>query len=291
MKVLVVDDSKAMRMILMRELKAAGISELADAASGEEALQRLEEESFDAVLCDWNMPTMTGLEVLEALHARGQKVPFGFVTADASAESRQIAKEAGAAFLVTKPFKGSELVSRIQEALSGAASRAPDEEEPIGESTRANHLAEAAALLDALLPRGVSLAPADLPRRSVPRMWAIYETPEKERLCVLVAELSAAAGLGGALTLVSPQVAAQWASAGALPETVSQNFGEVANVLRPLVSRWASRRCCLGEVGSVGEYEDLPLEAAGSRLGQAWLLAWVEVAGYPSGRLAICDVR
>ncbi len=106
MKILIVDDSKAMRMIIKRTLKEAGYGEhpTSEAASGVEGLTALRREAFDVILCDWNMPEMNGIEMLIVF--RAEKLPglFGFVTSEGSAATRAQASAAGAVFLIAKPF-------------------------------------------------------------------------------------------------------------------------------------------------------------------------------------------
>ena len=106
MKVLHVDDSKAMRMIVQRTLKKAGFDglEIVEAENGVEALDVIEKEKPDVVLSDWNMPEMNGIELLERLRAEGNEITFGFITSESSAEIKNMATEAGASFLITKPF-------------------------------------------------------------------------------------------------------------------------------------------------------------------------------------------
>jgi len=58
----------------------------------------------DLVLSDWNMPNMTGIELLEALRAKGINVTFGFITTEATPDMRAKAMGAGAKFLISKPF-------------------------------------------------------------------------------------------------------------------------------------------------------------------------------------------
>jgi two-component system chemotaxis response regulator CheY len=67
------------------------------------------------VLSDWNMPHMTGVEVLRQLRANGNAVPFGFVTSEGTPEMKSQAEEAGALFLVTKPFTAD----TFRDALTG----------------------------------------------------------------------------------------------------------------------------------------------------------------------------
>ena len=106
MKILVVDDSKAMRMIVMRTLRQAGFGdhETKEASDGKEALDIVHEWAPDAIISDWNMPNMNGLELLQALNGEGFAGLFGFVTTEGSDKMRQTAMDAGAKFLITKPF-------------------------------------------------------------------------------------------------------------------------------------------------------------------------------------------
>ena len=106
MNILIVDDSAAMRMIVKKNLKALGVdqSDITDAADGAQALEKIKQSTPDLILCDWNMPNMNGIELLQTLNEEEIKVKFGFVTTEASEEMRDKAKEAGARFMITKPF-------------------------------------------------------------------------------------------------------------------------------------------------------------------------------------------
>ena len=106
MKILVADDSRVMRQIVVRTLRQAGYDghDVIEAANGREALDLVDAEAPDLVLSDWNMPEMTGIECLRALRASGSSVPFGFVTSEGSEEMRAVAREDGALFLIAKPF-------------------------------------------------------------------------------------------------------------------------------------------------------------------------------------------
>ncbi len=106
MKIMVVDDSKAMRMIVMKTLRDAGFSghDIIQAGDGKEALDLILEDRPDLVLCDWNMPNMTGPELLAALKDENINPPFGFVTTEATPAMKEQAEELGARFLIAKPF-------------------------------------------------------------------------------------------------------------------------------------------------------------------------------------------
>ena len=106
MKILVVDDSMAMRLIVMKTLREAGFEghDIDQAEDGKIALDMILKERPDLVLCDWNMPNMTGAELLAKLNEEEVRPPFGFVTTEATPAMREKADELGARFLIAKPF-------------------------------------------------------------------------------------------------------------------------------------------------------------------------------------------
>ena len=106
MKILIADDSRVMRQIVIRTLRQAGYDDhdIVEAEDGRDAYEKVQAEKPDLVLSDWNMPNMTGIECLQALRASGSVVPFGFVTSEGSPEMREKAANAGALFLIAKPF-------------------------------------------------------------------------------------------------------------------------------------------------------------------------------------------
>src|SRR3954469_25838999 len=106
MQILIVDDSRTMRMLVNRTLRQAGYGghDMLEAADGVEGLDLMQEQPVALVLCDWNMPRMSGLELLQTLRARDNKVLFGFVTSEGTASMREVAAHEGANFVITKPF-------------------------------------------------------------------------------------------------------------------------------------------------------------------------------------------
>jgi two-component system chemotaxis response regulator CheY len=105
-KILIADDSRVMRQIVTRTLRQAGFGDhdLVEAADGRQAYDLATAEQPDLVISDWNMPEMTGVEVLRQLRARGNQVKFGFVTSECTPEMQKQAEEAGALFFIIKPF-------------------------------------------------------------------------------------------------------------------------------------------------------------------------------------------
>ena len=121
MKILVVDDSRVMRQIVIRTLRQAGYAghEIVEAADGREALEKVHTESPDLVLSDWNMPEMNGVDLLAAMRSAGSGVPFGFVTSEGSAEMRARACAGGALFLIAKPFTSGAFEEALAPVLRG----------------------------------------------------------------------------------------------------------------------------------------------------------------------------
>jgi two-component system response regulator MprA len=118
-KILVVDDERAVRESLRRALELEGY-EIELAADGQEALQRLEgngEAQPDAVLLDVLMPNVDGLEVCRRLRRSGNRVPVLMLTARDEIENRVAGLDAGADDYVTKPFALEELVARVRALL------------------------------------------------------------------------------------------------------------------------------------------------------------------------------
>ncbi|MDQ1463529.1 MAG: two-component system, chemotaxis family, chemotaxis protein CheY [Actinomycetota bacterium] len=120
MRILIVDDSKAMRMIVARTLRLAGYDEheFVEASNGRHALEVVADEPPDVVLCDWNMPEMSGLELLTSLRSAGWSIPFGFVTSEASPHMRAAAMDAGALFLIAKPFTAQDFQDALDPMLA-----------------------------------------------------------------------------------------------------------------------------------------------------------------------------
>ncbi|SFC32626.1 two-component system, chemotaxis family, response regulator CheY [Nocardioides terrae] len=119
MKIIVADDSRVMRQIVIRTLRQAGHGghEIVEAENGRDCLEKVATEQPDLVLSDWNMPEMNGIDCLGALRASGSQVPFGFVTSEGSEEMRQRAAAAGALFLIAKPFTAETFGDALSEVL------------------------------------------------------------------------------------------------------------------------------------------------------------------------------
>ena len=119
MKIIIADDSRVMRQIVLRTMRQAGFGnhDFVEAVDGADALDKVATVGPDLVLSDWNMPNKTGIELLRALRGTGNQVPFGFVTSEGSPEMRQTAEDAGAMFLIAKPFTAESFESALAGVL------------------------------------------------------------------------------------------------------------------------------------------------------------------------------
>lgn len=116
MKILVVDDFSTMRRIVKNLLKELGFNNVDEADDGKTALPKLQSGKFDFLITDWNMPEMSGLELLKTVRAddKLKGMPVLMVTAEAKREQIIAAAEAGVNGYVVKPFTASVLQEKIE---------------------------------------------------------------------------------------------------------------------------------------------------------------------------------
>jgi len=120
MKVLIVDDFATMRRILKNIMKQIGFSNISEAENGKNALKLLKSEPIDLVLCDWNMPEMAGIDLLNAVRGDDQlkAMPFVMVTAEAQKENILEAVKAGVSSYIVKPFTAETVEEKLKKVFS-----------------------------------------------------------------------------------------------------------------------------------------------------------------------------
>lgn len=113
---LVVDDFSTMRRIVRNLLKELGFLHVQEAEDGVDALAKLRAGQFDFVVSDWNMPNMTGIELLQAIRAdeKLKHLPVLMVTAEAKKENIILAAQSGASGYVVKPFTAAVLDEKLK---------------------------------------------------------------------------------------------------------------------------------------------------------------------------------
>jgi PleD family two-component response regulator len=117
---LVVDDFDSMRKVTINQLKQLGAQRIVEAANGAEAAKILAREPITMVLSDWNMPVMSGLELLLSLRANAKlfPIPFLMITAEAERDRVQQAIQAGVSELLVKPYTAARFAERVERALA-----------------------------------------------------------------------------------------------------------------------------------------------------------------------------
>jgi two-component system chemotaxis response regulator CheY len=115
MKFLVVDDFSTMRRIVRNLLKELGFNNVDEAEDGVDALGKLRGGGFQFVISDWNMPNMTGIDLLRSIRADAalKGLPVLMVTAEAKKENIIAAAQAGASGYVVKPFTSATLDEKL----------------------------------------------------------------------------------------------------------------------------------------------------------------------------------
>lgn len=116
MKILVIDDFSTMRRIVKNILRQLGFNVILEADDGSTGLDVLQKEKIDLIICDWNMPKMTGLELLKTVRADDglQDIPFLMVTAEAQQENIIEAVKSGVNNYIVKPFTAETLGKKIE---------------------------------------------------------------------------------------------------------------------------------------------------------------------------------
>lgn len=116
MKILVVDDFSTMRRIIKNILKQIGFTNIEEAEDGDGALARMRQDKYDLIISDWNMPNMTGLDLLKAIRSDSvlNGVPVLMVTAEAKKENVVEAIKAGVNNYIVKPFTAEILREKIE---------------------------------------------------------------------------------------------------------------------------------------------------------------------------------
>jgi two-component system chemotaxis response regulator CheY len=115
LRVLVVDDMASMRLMIKAILRDQGIEDITEASDGERAIEWLGTKGFDLVICDWDMPKQTGLDVLRHVRATAKlkALPFVMLTANSARGHVSQAIDAGVSDYLAKPFKPQALVQKV----------------------------------------------------------------------------------------------------------------------------------------------------------------------------------
>ncbi len=120
-KILVVEDSATMRLLIRMYLRSLPEVTLVEACDGLEAMERLEETRYDLLITDINMPRMDGLQLIERVRTMGLKMPIIILTTRGEEPDMEKGVRLGANSYITKPVIGPALANAIMDYISAAA--------------------------------------------------------------------------------------------------------------------------------------------------------------------------
>lgn len=218
MKFLIVDDSPAMQTIIRRSLEKAGYedNDFKMAEDGNVALDLIREWEPDLVLTDWHMPNMTGLELLQKMKQQMLDFKVGLITTETDPKCIVQAKEAGALFVLHKPFELTELQRTILPIVQGSVE---------GENLLTNHdskddltqyelqlpsLPSLSKILDGFTVKDITLdrvKPGEIDYSKLPYVMALFNDHEQDVIkAICIMDISAAVILGCAFDNESSDV-------------------------------------------------------------------------------------
>jgi len=117
-KVLVVDDALTMRQLIASTLKMAGF-EVVDAKDGKDALEKLQNDRFNLIITDLNMPNMDGITFIKEVKKmpKHKFTPIIMLTTESSAQKKEEGRQAGAKAWIVKPFKPDKLLEVVKKII------------------------------------------------------------------------------------------------------------------------------------------------------------------------------
>jgi two-component system chemotaxis response regulator CheY len=295
MNLMLVDDSRVMRQLVRRTLRQAGFqpNQVTECENGQEALGRIEETKPDLVLSDWNMPIMTGIDMLAALRAKGNKTPVGFITSESTPAMKARAQGSGALFVLSKPFDAGNLRDvmsaagiRPQGPLANlvAVTPAASVVTKFGEKAVAKIFAE-------LINTPVTVTPGPRVVTAVGPVVSMTWIDDQDVLrYTAVCELALAGILGAVMGLRPPAVVAEIVRTKKLDPAMHADSREVFNVLSRAFNDANSVHVRLQSIS----FPPQPILPAAQKLDAApasRLDYTVTVQGFGSGKLSLASTN
>ncbi|MGC4115295.1 MAG: response regulator [Myxococcales bacterium] len=278
MKILVVDDSRAMRGIVLRTLREAGYGGhvLLEAGSGAVALRVVREEHPDVVVADWNMPEMDGLALLEAVKAGRHALKFGLITSE-PAKVRAQALEAGARFVIGKPVTADALREALGTLDSSTAIVVPC----------ADAVAKLLANLTGCRVEASACYRAVL-AGTKPVLVGVYHSCTSDVPSAVVAlDMDFAVTVGVAMNGEPPAQIARCVAQGAFPAPMMESLREFLRVAAGLLSRPGVPAASLQSVHTL--LRSLSPGAVALAVNpKAQAIFSVDVAGFGGGGMSVC---
>lgn len=277
MKIVIVDDSRAMRMIIKKTLRQAGYghANLREADNGRSAAELVQAEPPHLVLTDWNMPGVGGLELLQWLQEAQFGGVAGVISSSATSKMRQQAATAGAKFVIAKPFTPARFKAVLEQY--GFKSEGGDTSTGSAKWIGSYDAAGVQGALAGAFRREIGIK-AVAPARPRGRFVQVgYQTPDGAE-AIAICERQLALSLGAALSLI-PAGVVRDAMDGQIPSVLQGNIREVFNLLVRVVQTGTA----LPQMGDV----DFDVESPRPPKSGHRLDLQVSVDGYGEGRLTL----
>jgi CheY-like chemotaxis protein len=251
MKVLIVDDSRAMQQIVKRGLEKLGYDdlEIVMASNGMDALTLAKDWKPNLILSDWHMPEMTGLELMHELGKTMLDINIGFVTTESSPERIKEATDAGALFVLSKPFDVETLHNAVLPVLQRKGMKNPNLEiEEVSAKDNSDKL-------NVILPKSESLQKAfklltvkeimvttkdiDDPKGSwLPCVIGLFGVDDKKNIKVVVVfDILAAMILGANTDTVSKKLIDTAIKEKVIPKDVIANCERALHLISLVINR------------------------------------------------------
>ena len=241
MRILIVDDSKAMQTIVRKTLVSAGYvdHEFQYAINGVEALELIRKWLPDIVLSDWHMPEMSGLELLKSIKSEGLKVKVGLVTTERSRQRVKEARDAGALFIVSKPFNAQTLHEAVEEALAEEDSieDQADQSRPQDDITLPS-TKSIERVINSFSRHKASIVRTDdthLDYEAVPFLTGLYEDPDSGRTVgAVIMDVAAACYIGASMRDIDVDEAVVSVDNNHIPNAIFDNAKSLINLMSTL---------------------------------------------------------
>lgn len=247
MKVLIIDDSKAMQVIIRRGLEQCGYNDLEfkQACDGKQALDIIREWEPYLVLTDWHMPEMSGIELLQVLKREMLPINVGLVTTETNETRIRLAMEMGAKFVVNKPFDVDTLHRAVMPFIKGANNLDMHEEHedhqgefeldrislpsPSALSKILNIFTHSDILVENIAPQSYS-------ENWIPCFLGLFSDSHKDKICaVAILDLRSTCILGGAFNSMPAADVLQAIKSKSVPEDILVNCEKMLRVLSAIL--------------------------------------------------------
>ncbi len=255
MKIMVVDDSGAMRTLIRRMLLSfGGRHQIVEARDGQHALEVFNKERPGLILLDWDMPSLSGVDFLRAFDAVDPSIIIGMVTANHGEQHRRTAEQLGANFLLGKPFTREQLREAIGPYLEVDTTPSPDTS--VDQPTQSGYGFEAAVVdslnrgLDAIILREQN---ASCPVTGSAGIVVCFEDETETVRCVVAVEWTLCLYLNSAFEPAPQKSIAETLRTRRTTPQMRENLREIINIIRGVCRERVNTDLSFGAIAFRGD--------------------------------------